>query len=181
MTTIVTTAIDITAYQACVIINGIVLNLHKLTRLIIPIVGVPYEHGLIVVPSKWCDGQFRKIDLQTVFDFAISVCVAGLFAGASQYTTFVGRVILAGRYVCIITTAHELLEDVQTTCNLIGVLARNRHTAHITAAVEGTDVTRIILIVIRVTIGDSVEHDTGLQVQGDSFHIVGKHGFFIEL
>ena len=100
---------------------------------------------------------------------------------SSQDTALVGCVIGTFFHVGVVAAANELLEDVQTTGDLIGVLASDGHTTHITAAVEGTYVTGVVVIVLWVAVGLAVEDNIGLQVHGDTFHIGGEHRLIVQV
>ena len=85
--------------------------------------------------------------------------------------------------VGVVATAHELIKDVQSMINQIGIFAGNGHTTHITAEEERSDIAGVFDIVFQIALIICltlfVEHDFGLQVHSHTFHIVGKIGLVL--
>ena len=123
-----------------------------------------------VVPTSRLDRQVIHVQLDTVLDLACCCSIVGIIfvRGVSalvlctQNTSAIGRIILASLHIGIVTTSHDFLKDNQTTVNVIGVLASNRHASHVTTAVERTNLTGIVFIGIWVAIRRIIEHDSRL-------------------
>ena len=90
-----------------------------------------------IVPALGLDGEVVEVDFQTVLNIASTIGVVGTFLGTTEHTTPICSVqSITCRHIGIVTTAHQFLEDDQTTVESVSVLARNSHTTHITTAEE---------------------------------------------
>ena len=124
-----------------------------------------------VVPTSGLDCQVIQVQLDTVLDLACCCSIVGIIfvRGVSalvlctQNTSAIGRIkSVACLHIGIVTTSHDFLKDNQTTVNVIGVLASNRHASHVTTAIERTNLTGIVFIGIWVAIRRIIEHDSRL-------------------
>ena len=133
--------------------------------------------GKCIVPTQWHDSQITEVDFQTVLDIAaaVNILILTSFFLRTNDTTFVVSIKpLLSNNIGIVTTAHELIKDIQTAVYTEGYLARDSHTTYVTTTEEGTYVTGVLFIGCRVAIGFVVEYDSGLLSHGDTFHIIAE-------
>ena len=163
MAAVVATAIQVTTEQTCVLIDLVVGHLHIVILIQIPFVGVPYQHGLVFVPTQRGNSQVLEVYFQTVFNVALSVGIVFTFLLTADDATLIRRIqpLLIG-YVGIIAAAHELLEDIQASIHFVSVLALDGHTTHVATAIERADEACVILIVIWVAVVSAVKHNLRL-------------------
>ena len=155
------------------LITGLQLATHQVTRI---------DRRKDIVPAFGLDDDILQVQLDAVLNLTRGRAVVGVvFPGivallvvSTDDTAVEGGVVGAGLHTGVVAAAHQLVIDNQALVEMEGVLAGNHHAAHITAAIEGTDIAGIRQVVIRIAFSATVKHDVGHQLHGGAFHIAGE-------
>ena len=97
--------------------------------------------------------------------------------GFSQQTTVVSGIKIICRFhIGVVTTTHQFIEDDNLMTEINGGLSRTLHTTDVTTTIEGTEIGRVLIIVIRISVCFRVKHHAGHEFHDDTIHIFIKSG-----